>query len=144
MRHSVNIQNKKAQFNYFFLHTLTAGIQLLGTEVKSIRDNKSSLIDSYCYFKENELFLKGFYISPGKEAFNHDPIREKKLLLNRSELNKLQKELNDGLTIIIKRIFTNENGLIKAEIALAKGKKLYDKRNSIKEKDIKRENDRVN
>lgn len=138
----VDIRNKKASFDYFFVKEYTAGVQLLGSEVKSIREGKVSLVDSFCYFKHGELWVKGVHIAVGKNAFQHDPLRERKLLLNKSELNKLEKSLEEGMTIVIKKLFTNEKNLIKAEVALAKGKKLYDKRDSLKEKDSIREMDR--
>ena len=107
--------------------------------MKAIRENKVALVDSFCYFKDNELFIKGMNISVLKNSFQHEPLRERKLLLNRKELDKLQRDLDDGMTIVVKRLFTNEKNLIKAEIALAKGKKNYDKRASQKEKDMERE-----
>lgn len=138
----VNIRNKKASFDYYFIKEFVAGIQLLGSEVKSIREGKISLVDSYCFFKDGELFVRGVNIAVGKNAFQHDPLRERKLLLNRSELNKLEKGLEEGTTIVIKSIFSNDKNLIKAAVALARGKKLYDKRDSIKDKDTKREMER--
>ena len=139
MRSHINIQNKKASFDYFFLKEYISGIQLFGSEVKAIRENKVALVESFCYFKDNELFIKCMNISVLKNSFQHEPLRERKLLLNRKELDKLQRDLDDGMTIVVKRLFTNEKNLIKAEIALAKGKKNYDKRASQKEKDMERE-----
>lgn len=139
----VNIKNKKASFDYYFIKEFVAGIQLLGSEVKSIRAGKVSLVDSYCFFHEGELFIKGVNIAIGKNSFQHEPLRERKLLLNRCELNKLEKGLEEGTTIVVKKLFSNEKNLIKAEIALARGKKLYDKRETLKDKDIKREMDKL-
>jgi SsrA-binding protein len=142
----INIRNKKAWHDYEFLERLTAGMQLTGTEIKSIRAGKASLVDAYCYFSENELFVKGMHISEYDfgNLNNHDPKRDRKLLLNRKELKKLAKNVKEkGLTIIALRIFMAENGYAKLEIALAKGKKEYDKREDLKKKDSKRELDRM-
>ncbi len=143
---SVNIKNRKASFEFHFLDTYVAGIALAGTEIKSIRQNKASLQEAYCYFNNGELFVKGMNISPYEQGTyaNHDPLRERKLLLKKRELDKLEESLKDkGLTIIPLRLFTNDRGFAKMEIALAKGKKLYDKRETIKEKDVKREMSRI-
>jgi SsrA-binding protein len=139
MKESVYIKNRKASFDYFFVRDLEAGIQLLGSEVKQIRRGKVSLVDSFCFFENGELYLKGFNISVSEEAFTHDPHRIKKLLLKKNELKKLERDLEEGMSVIVKTIFTNERGLIKVAIALAKGKKNFDKRASIKDKEIKRE-----
>ena len=142
----LNIRNKRATFDYEIEEKFTAGVQLAGTEIKSIRMGKASMVDSYCYFQNNELWLKGMNVS---EYFygtynNHVPTRERKLLLNRKELNKLQRKTREsGLTIIPLKLFMNERGFVKVEIALAKGKKNYDKRETLKTKDAKREMDRV-
>ncbi|WP_373512780.1 SsrA-binding protein SmpB [Persicitalea sp.] len=141
----VNIKNKRASFEYFFLDTFTAGMVLTGTEIKSIRQGKVNFQDAYCLFMDDELFVRSLHISPYTEGthYNHDPIRDRKLLMTKRELRKLAENMKDqGLTIIPTRLFTSERGLAKMEIALAKGKKLYDKRDSIKERDIKRETDR--
>lgn len=130
------IRNRKASFDYFFLREFTAGMQLLGPEVKQIRAGKVTLTDSYCYFDNGELYVKGMNIPEWQGAKNYDPVRVRKLLLKRTELNKLEKELEEGMTIIISKVFANERDFIKAEVILAKGKKNYDKRNSIKEKEI--------
>jgi SsrA-binding protein len=130
------IRNRKASFDYFFLREFTAGMQLLGPEVKQIRAGKLTLTDSYCYFDNGELYVKGMNIPEWQGAKNYDPVRVRKLLLKRTELNKLEKELEEGMTIIISKVFTNERDFIKAEVILARGKKNYDKRNSIKEKEI--------
>ena len=143
---AINIKNKKARFEYSIMETFNAGIQLTGTEIKSIRDAKVSITEAYCHFKDSELFISGMHIAeydPGSYN-NHDPSRVRKLLLNRTELNKLEKKLkNKGLTIVPLRLYINENGLAKLEIALAQGKKLHDKRDSLKEKDIKRDIERM-
>ena len=135
----VNIKNRKASFDYFFLEDYTAGIQLTGTEVKSIRAGKVSLVDAFCYFNSGELYLKNLNISSTEEAFTHDPLRERKLLLKKKELVKLERNSEKGTTIVVKRIFTSERGFIKVEIALSKGKKNYDKRETIKERELSRE-----
>jgi SsrA-binding protein len=119
--------------------TFVVGVKLMGSEVKSIRDGKVSLVDAYCYFNEGELYVKGMNIPEYRQSYTHEPIRDRKLLMKKKELIKLQKELIKGLTIVPYKLFTNDRGLIKMEIVLAKGKKLYDKRESLKEKDIKRE-----
>jgi SsrA-binding protein len=143
----INIRNKKAWHDYEFLERFTAGMQLTGTEIKSIRAGKASLVDAYCFFSENdELFVKGMHISEYDfgNLNNHDPKRDRKLLLNRKELKKLAKNVKEkGLTIIALRIFLAENGYAKLEIALARGKKEYDKREDLKKKDSKRELDRM-
>lgn len=142
----VNVKNKRASFEYQFLDTYIAGIQLTGTEIKSIREGKINLQDGYCIFLGNELWLKQVHISKYNEGTynNHDPLRDRKLLMNRKELNKLEGKLTDkGLTIVPVKLFTNERGYAKLEIALAKGKKLFDKRESIKEKDTTRELSRM-
>jgi SsrA-binding protein len=142
----VNIKNKRASFEYFFIDTFSAGLVLTGTEIKSIRQGKVNFQDAYCLFIDDELFVRSLHISPYTEGthYNHDPIRDRKLLMTKRELRKLSENLKDqGLTIIPTRLFTSERGLAKMEIALAKGKKLYDKRESIKERDVKRETDRA-
>ena len=142
---TINIKNKKASFEYTFLERFTAGIQLTGTEIKSIRNAKVSIAEAYCHILNHELFIKGMHIAeydPGSYN-NHDPLRERKLLLNKAELVKIEKKLkNKGLTVVPIRVFINEKGYAKIEIALAQGKKLHDKRDSLKEKDIQRDMDR--
>lgn len=138
----LNIKNKKASFDYAFIETYTAGLVLTGTEIKSIRQGKASLVDTYCYFDRGELWVKNMHIA--HYAFgtynNHDTRRDRKLLLNKKELAKLQRtSLSPGYTIVPVRLFINEKGLAKLVIALAKGKKEYDKRESLKEKDDKRQ-----
>ncbi|MFN6945311.1 MAG: SsrA-binding protein SmpB [Cytophagaceae bacterium] len=143
---TVNIRNKKASFEFQFIDTYVAGISLMGTEIKSIRQGKVNLQDGFCYFNNEELFVKNLHISKYDEGsyYNHDPLRDRKLLLTKKELKKLlTKSEEKGLTIIPIRLFINDRGLAKLEIALAKGKKLYDKREDIKQKDIKRELDRI-
>jgi SsrA-binding protein len=145
-RNDINIRNKKASFEYNFIDKYIAGIALTGSEIKSIRLGKVNLQDAYCIFLNGELYVRELHISPYTMAreVNHEAKRERKLLLNKRELKKLDtKNKEKGLTIIPIRIFLNARGLAKLEIALAKGKKLYDKREDIREKDIKREMDRM-
>jgi SsrA-binding protein len=139
MGKSVIINNKKSRFDYEFVRTLVAGFKLLGSEVKSIRDGRVSFVDSYCYFHEGEIFIKNLNITPISARYSHEPNRERKLLLKRKEIEKLKSEMDKGLSIVPVKIFTNERDLIKIEIALARGKKNYDKRNNIKERDLDRE-----
>jgi SsrA-binding protein len=139
---NINIENRRARFDYQFLEKYVAGVILKGTEIKSIREGKAGLTDSYCFFKNGDLFIKSMHISEYSKGthFNHEPNRERKLLLNKSELNKLEKKLKDqGLTIVPVRLFISESGYAKLEIALAKGKKEFDKRESIKKRDVERE-----
>jgi len=143
---NINIKNRKASFEYEFIEKYIAGIQLFGTEIKSIREGKASLADAYCVFRKNELWVQGLHIAEywWGSCNNHDPKRERKLLLSRKELNKLERKAQDvGLTIIALRMFINERGFAKLEIALARGKKRYDRREDIKQRDSKRELDRL-
>jgi len=143
---NIQIKNRKASFEYFFIETFIAGIVLKGTEIKSLREGKANLQDAYCTFLGDEIWVKQMHISPYAQAahFNHDLTRERKLLLNKKEINKLRKGMQDkGNTMIPIKLFINDRGLAKLEIALAKGKKLHDKRENIKEKDIKRELEKV-
>jgi len=147
MQNTVNIKNKKAKFEYEILDKYTAGIVLTGTEIKSIRDSKASIAESFCEFNEQgELFAINMTIQEYVYGnyYNHRPKAERKLLLNKRELKKLLKDVNTkGLTIVPLRLFINEKGLAKLDIALAKGKKLYDKRDTIKDRDNKRNLDRI-
>lgn len=145
LQKTINIQNRKASFEFFFLEEYSAGMVLTGTEIKSIREGKVSMADAYCIFNKGELYVKNLNISKYENGthYNHEPLRERKLLLKRKELKKLESKLTDkGLTIIPTRVYINDTGLAKIDIALAKGKKLYDKRDSIKDKDMKRDQDR--
>ncbi len=142
----INIKNKKAYFDFELIEKVVAGIELTGTEIKSIRSGKASLTDSYCYFKNNEIWVKGMRISEYEQGSynNHEPYRDRRLLLNRSELNRYEKRVREkGLTVVALRLFINEDNLAKLEIALARGKKEYDKREIIKQKDMKREMERM-
>ncbi len=142
----LNIKNKRAYFDFEIIEKFTAGVQLSGTEIKSLRLGKASLVDAYCYFIKGELWIKGFNIS---EYFygtynNHMPLRERKLLLHKKELQKLERKTKEsGLTIVPLKVFLTEKGWAKTEIGLAKGKKTHDKRETLKLKDAKREMDRT-
>ena len=142
---NISIKNKKAGYQYFLVEIFTAGIQLQGTEIKSIRSGKANLSDAYCAFIEDELYVKNMHIAEYDFGTynNHSPKRDRKLLLNKRELRKLSGKVKEkGFTIIPVRLFINENGLAKLEIALARGKHFYDKRESLKKKDIKKDIDR--
>lgn len=142
----VHIKNKKAAFEYFFVDEYTAGIVLTGTEIKSIRMGKASLVDTFCYIHNGEIWVKGMSVSPyfyGSFA-NHEMKRDRKLLLNRREIHNLQEACKaPGFTIIPTLIFIDDNGRAKVDIALCRGKKQFDKRQSLKEKEDKREMDRA-
>jgi len=143
---NISIKNKKASFEYEFVDKYVAGIVLQGSEIKSIRDGKVNLQASYCVVKNEEVFVRELHISPYKQAsyLNHDPKRERKLLLNKREISKLaSKSQEKGLTIVPIRLYVNNKGLAKLEIALARGKKLHDKRHDIKEKDLKRDLEKI-
>ena len=143
---NIIIKNKKASFDYELIETFIAGVVLTGTEIKSIRLGKASLVDTYCAFVQNELWLKNMNIS---EYFygsynNHSTRRDRKLLLNRKELNKIERlSENTGLTVIPTKLFINEKGLVKIIIAVAKGKKAFDKRQSLREQDDRRDMERL-
>ncbi len=142
----VNIKNKKASFEYFFKETYTAGIVLTGTEIKSIRLGKASLVDSYCYITNNEIWVKGMHISPYffGSYNNHEARRDRKLLLNKHEIKRLREAIKQaGYTIIPILVFIDDNGRAKMDIALAKGKKAYDKRQTLKDKEDRRNLDRA-
>lgn len=145
IQQKISIKNRRAGFDYTFIEKFTAGIVLLGTEIKSIREGKASLVDSYCYFRNDELYIRSLNISIYTEGnlYNHEPTRERKLLLHKQELTKLKKKMQDkGLTIVPTVLFTSDSGYAKVEIAVAKGKKLYDKREDLKTKDLNREMNR--
>lgn len=138
---NVTIKNRKASHEYLFLDTYIAGIQLIGVEIKSIRKGEVNLSEAYCIFQNGELYLKNTHISPYENAgfVKVDPLRDRKLLLNKNELRKLSEGVSKkGLTIIPTKMFVNERGLCKVEVCLCQGKKNYDKRESLKEKDIKK------
>ncbi|NBL64261.1 SsrA-binding protein SmpB [Flavobacterium sp. NST-5] len=146
MQKTVNIQNKRARFDYEFIEKYTAGIVLTGTEIKSIRLGKANITESFCEFSNGELFAINTYIEEYAfgNQFNHKSRSERKLLLNKRELKNLAKNVQTkGLTIVPTKLFTNEKGLAKLEIALARGKKTYDKRESLKAADTKRDLDRL-
>ena len=143
---NINIKNKRAFFDYEIIDTYVAGIVLTGTEIKSIRLGKASLVDCYCYFHQGELYVRGMNVAEYHWGTynNHQPKRDRKLLLNKKELNKIERALQDkGLTVVGLKLFLNEKGLAKLQIGIAKGRKNYDKREYIKEKDAKRELDRA-
>lgn len=143
---NIVIKNKKATFQFEIIETYTAGIVLKGTEIKSIRMGKASFVDSYCHFIGNELWIKGLHIAEYAWGTynNHDPKQERKLLLTRKELIKLKRRSEEkGLTIIALKLFINQRGLAKVDIALARGKQLHDKRETLKHKDARREMDRA-
>lgn len=145
MKEQIHIKNRKASFEYYLLEKFIAGIVLTGTEIKSIRQGKASLSEAFCVFNQEELFIRDMHIAEYKFGThnNHEPKRDRKLLLNARELKKLRTKFNEkGLAIIPVLMFINEKGLAKVEIALAKGKHHYDKRESLKKKDMKREIDR--
>jgi SsrA-binding protein len=146
MQKTVNILNKRAKFDYEILEKYTAGIVLAGSEIKSIRLGKASIAESFCEFHNHELFAINTNIEEYafSKSFSHAPKSERKLLLNKRELKSLLKSVqNQGLTIVPLRLFTNEKGMAKLEIGLARGKKNYDKRDTIKDRDVKRDLDRI-
>lgn len=142
----IEIKNKRATFDYEILDVLTAGIVLTGTEIKSLRAGKANLTDSYCIIEKDEAYVRNMHISEYEKGghYNHEPKRERKLLLNRSEINKWHTKLKEkGLTMVPLKLFINPKGLAKLDVGLARGKKTFDKRESLKEKDAKRQMDRV-
>ena len=145
-KNRIEIKNRRAGFEFEFLENFTAGIVLSGTEIKSIREGKASLVDSYCYFVGTELFVKNMNVAEywwGSAFSRQDPRRDRKLLLTKKELRKLQRSVKEkGLTIVATRLFISENGYAKLNISLARGKREFDKRESIKEKDMRRERER--
>ena len=143
----INIKNRKASFEFQILSTFVAGISLVGTEIKSIRNNQANISDAYCLFIDEELFVRNLHISeyPNGGYINHETKRDRKLLLNKQEIYKMIRKVKEkGNSIIPIRLFVNDKGKAKLEIALGKGKKTYDKRESIKEKDLKRDMERKN
>lgn len=143
---NIHIRNRKAKFEFEFVEEYVAGIQLFGAEVKSIRAGKANLADAFCYFKKEELYVKNFHIADYKfnTVLDLHPTRERKLLLKKRELRKLNKSVKEkGLTIVPYRVFINEQGWVKLKVALAQGKKVHDKRQSIKERESKREMERA-
>jgi SsrA-binding protein len=146
MSSNINIKNRKASFEYQFIATFVAGISLVGTEIKSIRNNQANISDAYCVFMDEDLYVKNLHIAeyPNGGYANHEPKRDRKLLLNKQELHKILGKVKEkGNAVIPIRLFINESGKAKLEIALARGKKIYDKRESIKENDQKRDMDRI-
>lgn len=142
LSNNINIENRRAKFDYQLLETLTAGLVLKGTEIKAIREGKAGLADSYCFFKGDEIYIRNLHISEYENASfqSHEPTRERKLLLNKHEIQKWHRKVKEqGLTIVPTKLFLNEKGLAKINVALAKGKKAYDKREDIRKKDIERE-----
>ena len=143
---NVTIKNRKASHEYLFLDTYIAGIQLIGVEIKSIRKGEVNLSEAYCIFQNGELYLKNTHISPYENAgfVKVDPLRDRKLLLNKNELRKLSEGISrKGLTIVPTKMFINDRGLCKVEVCLWQGKKNYDKRESLKEKDMKKRVDNL-
>ena len=142
----VNIKNKRARFEYQLLDKFVAGIQLGGTEIKSIRNSKASILEAYCVVEDGQVFIRNMHITEYENAsfYQHKPRADRKLLLNRREIDKLDKKIKQkGFSIVPLRLFINDKGLAKLEIALAQGKKLYDKRQDLKAKDDKRAIDRI-
>ena len=145
MSAGINIKNKKARFEFEFIETYTAGIVLTGTKIKSIRASKASIGESYGVVSKNEIIIRNMYVQQYDNGthYNHEPRRDRKLLLNRSEINKIDRKIKaKGLTLVPVSLFINNKGLAKLEIALAKGKKIHDKREYLKKKDAKRELER--
>ncbi len=146
MANKIDIRNKKASHDYEFIEKFTAGIVLTGTEIKSVRMGKASIVDTFCYFRNNELWVRNMQIAEyvNRGYANHDPAWDRKLLLNQTELRKLERKTRErGLTIVATRLFISDSGYAKLNIALARGKKEYDKREDIKKRDTKRQHDRL-
>jgi SsrA-binding protein len=144
--YALEIVNRRASFEYQFLEVIETGLVLTGTEIKSIRKGNANLRDAYCYFKKGELLVKNLFIAEYSfgNVFNHEPRRTRKLLLRRTQLRKLEKQMKErGFTIVPVRLYITDRGFAKLEIALAQGKKSYDKRETIKAKDVKRDLDRI-
>ena len=145
MKAPKEIVNRKAKFEYHFLQEFTAGVMLTGTEVKSLRMGNGNLSDAYCLFKNGELFIKSLYIAEYDHGsiFNHETRRERKLLLRKTELKKLERRVKEkGLTVVPYKLFFSDRGIVKIQIVLGQGKKAYDKRDAIKERDVKRDLER--
>lgn len=140
MDKEINIKNRKASFEYTLLDKYIAGLQLKGTEIKSIREGKAALNDAFCFFEKGELFIKGLHITEyGKASFyNHEPLRNRKLLLHKKELRKISNSFTEGMAIVPLRLFVTDKGWAKLEFALAKGKKQFDKRETIKRRELER------
>jgi SsrA-binding protein len=146
MANKIDIRNKKATFDYELIEKFTAGIILTGTEIKSIRHGKASIVDTFCFFRDNELWVRNMQIAEyaNRGYSNHDPAWDRKLLLNRTELRRLERKTREkGFTIVATRLFIADSGYAKLNIALARGKKEYDKREDIKKRDTKRQDDRL-
>ncbi len=142
IKNQINIKNKRAKFEYHLFDIYTAGIQLTGTEIKSIRNSKASILEAYCIFDNGEVFIRNMHVTEYENGsfYNHKPRADRKLLLNRKEINKIQKYLMiKGNTLIPLKMFLSEKGWVKIDIACAQGKKLFDKRHDLKEKDDKRD-----
>ena len=136
----INIKNRKASFEYALQDKYIAGLQLKGTEIKSIREGKASITEAFCFFEKGELWVKSLHITEYTNAsyYNHEPLRNRKLLLHKRELKKIDNAMDDNITIVPLQLFINKGGWAKLEIAIAKGKKLYDKRESIKKRELQR------
>lgn len=146
MANKIEILNRKASHDYEFIDKYTAGIVLAGTEIKSLRLGKASLVDAFCFFRNSELWIRNMSISEyfNRGYVNHDPMQERKLLLNRTELKKLERKVKEkGFTIVATRLFISERGLAKVNIAIGRGKKEYDKRETIKKRDTQRQDSRL-
>jgi SsrA-binding protein len=146
MANKIEIRNKKASHDYEFIEKYTAGIVLAGTEVKSLRLGKASLVDAFCSIRNSELWIRNMHIAEyaNRGYVNHDPMQERKLLLNRTELKKIERKVKErGFTIVATRLYFSDKGYAKVDIALARGKKEYDKREDIKRRDTKRDDDRL-